>query len=310
MKTYFIFIPALFLIACSPEKESAELVHRQTTEQQLRNLSQQLTNAETGDDLSTVIRHYNTSAISMPEYQLTLTGVDEIKMYYTEIFKRQRVKSFKRVADEFIHMNNTVVEIGTFKKEFENSTTDSLITLNGKYWNVWQAEQDSVFKLRGEGYGYFNPIAHPEQFVLTIANEQPNESDILSKKEIPFELKAYNALMEKGVRTRDGILRADFFTDDGRYYPFADSTVSGMENIKPYLIEYSSRGTVTIDSIMCYTYDFAYSDSSILEYAMFKVKWSRPDLSGRTEGKGIRIWKRQSDNSLRLFRQIGMHNLQ
>jgi hypothetical protein len=41
---------------------------------------------------------------------------------------------------------------------------------------------------------------------------------------------------------------------------------------------------------------------------MFKVKWSMPDHSGRTEGKGIRIWKRQEDKSLRLYREIGTHN--
>ena len=114
--------------------------------------------------------------------------------------------------------------------------------------------------------------------------------------------------MEKGVRKRDGNLRSEFFMKDGSIYPFADTTVTGMDQIKPYLIAYSSRGTVTIDSIMCYTYDFETLGEYILEYDMFKVKWSVPNFSGRTEGKGIRIWKRQQDKSLRLYREIGTHN--
>ena len=59
---------------------------------------------------------------------------------------------------------------------------------------------------------------------------------------------------------------------------------------------------------MCYTYEFETRGEYILEYDMFKVKWSVPNYSGRTEGKGIRIWKRQEDKSLRLYREIGTHN--
>ncbi len=69
------------------------------------------------------------------------------------------------------------------------------------------------------------------------------------------------------------------------FYPFADTTVTGMDQIKPYLIEYSSRGTVTIDSIMCYTYDFETLGEYILEYDMFKVKWSVPNYLRKNRGK-------------------------
>jgi hypothetical protein len=114
--------------------------------------------------------------------------------------------------------------------------------------------------------------------------------------------------MEKGVRIRDGVLRSEFFTEDARFMPFADSTKTGIEQLKPYLIAYSTRGNVTIDSIACYTYHHEDFNDFILEYAMFKVKWRVPDVSGMTEGKGIRIWKRQKDKSLKLYREIGTHD--
>ena len=114
--------------------------------------------------------------------------------------------------------------------------------------------------------------------------------------------------MEKGVRNRDGNLRSEFFAPDGRFYPYADTAIVGLARIKSHLLEYNSRGNVSIDSIMCYTFDFSYFENYVLEYDMFKVKWSVPNFSGRTEGKGIRIWKRLPDGSLRLFREIGTHN--
>ena len=244
----------------------------------------------------------------MPEYQLTLRGRDEINSFYREIFNRQKIVTFKRKTKEFIHMDSTVVEIGTFEKEYTDSKTDSLLSLEGKYWIVWERQPDGNFRLKGEAFGFFHPVEHPEALVVPMNKRQPDESAILLQRDMPFELKAYNALMEKGVRKRDGNLRSQFFTTDGSVYPFADTTVTGIDQIKPYLIAYSSRGTVTIDSIMCYTYDFETLGEYVLEYDMFKVKWSVPNFSGRTEGKGIRIWKRQQDNSLRLYREIGTHN--
>jgi len=310
MKVYSIFILGLVLLStsCSSEKEKDQVRLRQIIEQQLRNLTRQITEAEAADDLASFLQHYDEHVISMPEYQRTLDGCAEIEIFYREILKRQNIKLFQRQAHQFIHLDKTIVEIGTFRKEYTDSKTDSVVTLRGKYWNVWATQADGNFKLRGEAFGYFHPVEHPEALTVPGNKKQPNESDILLQKEIPFELKAYNALMEKGVRKRDGNLRSEFFTEDASVYPFADATVTGIDKIKPYLIAYSSRGAVTIDSIMCYTYAFENSGDYILEYDMFKVKWSVANFSGRTEGKGIRIWERQDDKSLRLYREIGTHN--
>lgn len=307
MKVCLTFILSLALLstACS-KKEPDPGRSREANEQQLRRLSQQITEAEVADDLPSFIQTYSQQAISMPEYQLTLSGRAEIESYYREIFKRQNIKTYQRQVQEFIHLGKTIVEIGTFIKEYTRSENDSLITLSGQYWNVWAAA-DGNFKLKGEAFGYFHPVAHPETLIVT-NHPQPDEADVPIKNEIPFELKAYNALMEKGVRNRDAMLRSGFFMEAGSFKPFADTTVTGMDQIKPFLKAYSSRGTVTINSIICYTYDFEYDGDYLLEYDMFKVAWSRPDVSGRTEGKGIRIWKRQADHSLRLYREIGTHN--
>jgi len=283
-------------------------MQHEIVEERLQDLTQKLTNLETTDSLDSFLQFYDEHAIVMPEYQLTLHGQEEINSFYREIFNRQNIVAFQRQAHEFIHMDNTIVEIGVFSKEFTAPKSDTLISLLGKYWMVWQNQSDGNFKLKGESFGFFHSVEHPESLIVPMSKTQPDESDLILERDTPFELKAYNALMEKGVRTRDGNLRSQFFTKDGSIYPFADTTVTGMDRIKPYLIAYSSRGTITIDSIMCYTYEFETRGEYILEYDMFKVKWSVPNYSGRTEGKGIRIWKRQEDKSLRLYREIGTHN--
>jgi ketosteroid isomerase-like protein len=300
-----IYALLFLLISCAKEK-SSDPVRSDNIRQRLQTLSEIRTAAEKKDDLKNYLSYYNENAISMPEYQMILQGSNQIETFYETIFQRQNIKTLQRKVDEIIDLGKTIIEIGTFKKEYTHPENDTLITQNGKYWNVWDVKPDGSLKLKGEAFGFFHPVKYPE--MLVVKNTPPEVSDISLNEETPFELKAYNALMEKGVRNRDGVLRSEIFTTDGSFMPFADSTVTGMAKIKPYLIAYSSYGKVTIDSISCYTYHSEYFDDHVLEYAKFRVKWTVPGFSGRTQGKGIRIWKRQEDGSLKLHREIGTHN--
>ena len=290
--------------SCGTKKQSQENINTKT-EQAIRLLTRELDDAESKPALSECVARYTELAILMPEYQVTLTGRNEIENYYREIFKKQHIKTINRNPREFIHLRNSIIVIGTFKREYGTHNNDSLITLNGKYWQVWTQGTDT-YRIKGEAFGYFHPVDHPESLIISENQRQPDESEI--QIEVPFELKAYNALMEKGVRQRNAPLRIAFFTEDGIFYPFADSAVVGLAQLKPYLTAYSSGGTVTIESVSCYTLSFEDLGDHILEYAMFKVEWSHANGSGKTEGKGIRIWRRQSNGSLKLFREIGTHN--
>lgn len=264
--------------------------------------SKAFTLAEQEGDLPLFLSIYKADAISMPEYQPTLTGISEISAYYKEIFSRQKAKTIQRNIEEVIKLGDTYVEIGTFKKTY----TDAAINLSGKYYNVWGILPSGTPKLKGECYGYFSPQAKPDVFVVKMDGQQPATAFSIDKQ-VPLDLKAYNALIADGVRRRDGAGRAEIFTDDARVMPHADSTRAGMARIKPYLIAYNS-GKVTIDSITVATYHQEGFGKYILEYTKFSVDFTLPQSKGHMSGKGIRIWIRQPDHSLRLFREIGTHN--
>ncbi len=303
----FLILIATAFCACNDAKETATV--NTDFKEALQQLTDAMTDAEKNDSLEQYLSFYSNNTISMPEYQLTLTGMEELKPYYSEIFRRQKINSLQKKSTEFISMDSTIVESGIFQKEYSAAgEADTLIKQNGKYWHIWKMESDGSYKLKGEANGFFHQVENPEFLVVDIHKPQPDEKELLNQRDIPFELKAYNALIEKGVRNRDGKLRAGIYTNDGSFMPFAEQTVSGMKNITTYLQEYSSRGNVIIDSIQCYTYYYEYHGDFILEYPFFKVKWTSNGFSGKTEGKGIRIWKRQPDHSLRLYREIGTHN--
>ncbi len=252
---------------------------------------------------------FDKDAICMPEFQPTMKGTEAIKEYYVEILNRRQTTSFSKTILETIRLKNNIVEIGTYNTTYQNIDRKQT-TLNGKYLNIWIVQSNGDLKLKAESFGYLQNIDNPTFQLVKISKkhssynfpQQPNENNDLA-----FQLKALNALMEKSVQTRDGNLRAEFFTDDGVFMPFADSAKVGMKNIRTHLIAYNNY-PVKIDTISIYNEYFEDCGNFIIEYPRFYVKWHTSDNSGVGSGKGIRIWKREKNCSLRLYREIGIHD--
>ena len=308
-KSSFVLASALVvLMACSIAKSknsgrNPDYLHRQV---QMNSLLR--TDAEKGDDLKRFLSFYNDSAISMPEYQPRLKGKKEIENFYKEIFERQHVKSFEKKIVEIITLDSTIVEIGTFTKKYVTPPVDTTIIQDGKYWNIWAINTDGNLILEGEAFGFYTPVKDISSLIVRVPGKQANEFRGASSRTVPFELRAYNALNEKYVHVRDGATRSEFYTSDAVIFPFADSTVSGIDKIRPYLTAYTSGGGIILDSVAVFTDRYKKLTDGYLEYFGFQVKWRTPGATGRTEGKGIRIWRRQADGALKMYREIGTHD--
>lgn len=308
VKNMLFSIACILFLACTHQAGNRD-PGKEDVHHYLQQLSASITIAEINDDLIGFMALYDVQAISMPEYQPTLIGIDQLQAFYKELFHRQNIRIFKRTPDEFIDLDSIVIELGNFRKEFTMPHNDSLITQQGKYGFVWKRSPDGKFKITAETSGFFHPIENPE--TLVVRKLIPEKPVAYREEKIPLELRAYNALMENYVaRSGSGALRSEFFTDDGKFFPFAHPTLSGISEIKPYLIKYDTHGPgFKFDSISVWTFHYENHNDYLLEYSKFFVRWSTPDATGGTSGKGIRIWKRQRDHSLKLFREIGTHNL-
>jgi ketosteroid isomerase-like protein len=262
------------------------------------------------ENIDKLVTFYTADAVCMPDYQSSMKGVGAIKEYYQQIFGRMQVTSFSKKTMETISIRNNVIEIGTFSLSYSGETTNPAVTLNGKYFNIWTLQQNGLLKLKAESYGYFHAVENPKILVAkTTSTSDENSAKPKTKatSNLHFELDALNTLMEKSVRTRDGNLRADFFTHDAIFMPFADSMKTGMVKIRNHLLEYNS-GNVIIDSISIYNTYVEDLGSFVIEYPRFYVKWRYAENSGTGQGKGIRLWKRGADCSLKLYREIGLHD--
>jgi ketosteroid isomerase-like protein len=275
---------------------------------QLEGMNAKLKSVWIEKDIQRLMTHYAPHAISMPEYQATLEGAEAIRLYYTEMFNRYPTFTFDKKQQEVFVMEQHVAEIGTFTLTYGQKNAVSKVE-TGKYFNIWAILPDNSLKIEAESFGYFRHVTNPLDF--TIENTSAGQRLIWQAsdktKSIKLELAALNALMEKAVRNRDGSLRSDFFTTDAVFMPFADSSKVGIKNISEHLIQYNS-GNVSIDSIAIYNTHYTVDDGYVIEYPRFYVEWHLPEMKGSGTGKGIRIWRREPDCSLRLFREIGLHD--
>jgi ketosteroid isomerase-like protein len=271
--------------------------------------NKQITEAFIDNKMEKIMIHFDKDAICMPEFQSTMKGKDAIKEYYAEILKRRQTTFFNKTILETIQLKNNIVEIGTFTTDYQNIEGQKT-TLKGKYLNIWILQPNGDLKLKAESFGYLHSIENPSAHLVKISKEHSTykfPEQLKTTSHLAFQLKALNTLMEKSVQTRDGNLRANFFTNDAIFMPFADSSKVGIKSIREHLIAYNSY-PVTIDTISIYNEYFEDCDNFVIEYPRFYVKWYTSDNSGIGSGKGIRIWKREKNCSLKLYREIGIHD--
>ncbi len=291
---YLLLLTGLYF-SCTRQQPSEPKQDPIDLKTQVSHLNIRLEEATKTSNLSAVIDLYEDDAVLMAEYHPVIKGKKSIEAYYAGLFEKQSVTDNQYVTTEIFDFDSTILEMGTFTK-----TLSSQQPLQGKYWHVWGKSGDGKLFLKAESFGFFHPVDNPSAWVVAGLAKEPKSI------RTTIELDAYNALMENIVRDRDTETIIGLFSKDAAYYPFADTTKAGRSVLHQHYTDYH-RPPVNIDSIEVWSYDYINVADGIIELSQFYVEWSVPNLSGHTQGTGMRYWKRQSDLSLRLHRMIGLH---
>lgn len=303
-RTVITIVTILSLFSCSRKQKSTGEV--KTSELSLKvkieTLNNALIAAAMARDFTKAEHLYSENIILLAEYMPIVESKAGIQKYFTEIFKRQNLKIFEKETSEIFDFGETIIEIGVFKKSFENTKNQT-----GQYWNIWKLQEDGTLLLSAETYGLFFPLENPSTLVVdSIPGTVWNSLQVRKGVKIPLEFDAYSALMENIVRDRDTEKILELYTEDGSYTPFVDTTKAGKENLTKHFYAYH-KNPVVIDSIESSTYDFILVPNGVIRFTQFYVEWTVPGFSGKNQGSGIQYWKRQENNALRLHRQIGHH---
>lgn len=252
---------------------------------------------------------YADSVRLMPAFQPTMHGKENAGKYYNAWLHRFKIQSCSRQTLEIINIGGRVIETGTFRTIVRPGSSQADQTLAGKYIAIWLKVAGNIF-LFTEAWNYDSYYGEFHQqlkfdevsaVVVAFGTQAPVDDPI------SFELAALNQFHGITVSAGDASRWSQFFADDAilmaNYFP----SLNGRHAIDEY-IRMHVKELPVFEKLDIRNDRIDVIGEFIIEYASHVANWRAGEFSGVSTGKNLRIWKRQPDCSLKMFRQIAMYD--
>lgn len=257
----------------------------------------------------TLLVYYAENIRLMPEFQKTVMGKSNALSYHKAFSARFDIQEYSRDEIEILDLGSRVVELGMFTMKMTLKSTGKEHEVKGKYQNIWEKLENGKLSLITEAWNYNHQLEIEEQLRF---EEAPTVNTALQahvpvNSHISFELAALNRLMEVTITQHDAKIWSQFYTDDGMFIYSRHPIYEGRKALDEFLEKHVSEMPVfekldirndRIDDLGQY----------VIEYASHIANWRSGEYSGINTGKDIRIWRREKEGSLKIFRAMGMYD--
>jgi len=113
--------------------------------------------------------------------------------------------------------------------------------------------------------------------------------------------------MEVTITLHDPKIWAQFYADDGILFPNHRPFLDGRKAIDTHF-EMHVKEIPVFEKLDIRNDRIDNLGEYVIEYASHIAVWRGGDYSGVGLGKDLRIWRREKDGSLKIFRHIGMYD--
>ena len=296
--------PASQSIAAPPQ---AALEAPASTRAKVAAAHERLRSAVLSNDVDARVRLYRSDARSMPEYQPALYRTAQIAAYHAGMRDRLTMTRFDPVTSEMFDFGAAVLEFGTFTAAWKAGGKAE--ERSGKYANLWAVEPDGRLLLKADVWGYFENLPDAKLFFVPMAEAASPPLPAPTDPKLAETLAQLDQADARAVRTRDLEAKLSLLAEDAIIMPFADTPKRGMAEIRPYLADYTARGTgITFDDVRVWNAGFEEFGDYVVVFSKFHVDWRFPGNKGITKGGGLHLLRRESDGALKRIRQIGTHD--
>ncbi len=245
----------------------------------------------------------------MPEFSMSvITQANSVK-YYEAFHKRFDITSFSRTESETLDMNRYVAEWGTFTMKLTAKNTSKNYDLPGKYMDLWVKDASGKLSLVCQAWNYSRAVDFADQLKF---NEVPVVNIALSAHStiadrISFELAGLNELMESTIIQHDAHQWKMFYDNDGNFLYSNSPVYQGREALDKFIDEHVT-GLPIFEKLDIRNDKIIDLGTYVIEYASHTAFVRGENWSGTGTGKDLRIWRRGTDCSLRIFRHIAMYD--
>ncbi|HTJ50255.1 MAG TPA: nuclear transport factor 2 family protein [Cyclobacteriaceae bacterium] len=253
--------------------------------------------------------YYDKNIRLMTEFQRTVIGSPNVVQYHKAFLSRFTISAYTREQTEILDLGLMVVEQGMFVMKMISKKTNKEHTVNGKYQNIWEKNSNGKMLLITEGWNYNQPLDLQDQLrfdevpVVDVAL-QPH---LPINNNIRFELAALNRMMEVTITQHDAKIWSFFYTDSCILFTQRHDPYVGRKAIDEYL-EMHVKELPVFEKLDIRNDRIDDLGNYVIEYASHIASWRSGEYSGIGLGKDLRIWRRERDGSLKIFRHIGMYD--
>ena len=244
----------------------------------------------------------------MPEFQKTVMSKRNALSYHNAFLARFEVKAYQRKNWEIVDLGTMVMETGKMTMTIKSGNNGNEYTINGKYLNIWEKKDDQLL-LVTEAWNYDHSLEMEEQFRFPEVPVQDValQAHLPVNSNISFELAALNKLMETAVTQHDQSTWLQFYSQDAMFCYSRHPVYKGKIAIGAFLGEHVKELPV-FEKLDIRNDQIYQLDTYVIEYASHIANWRNGASSGVGLGKDLRIWRREKDGSLKIFRHIGMYD--
>ncbi|SHJ71207.1 Ketosteroid isomerase homolog [Reichenbachiella agariperforans] len=260
------------------------------------------------EDIDALLKASSEEVRLMPEFQRTVLGKKNSSDYYQAFFDKFDIQSYQREVIEVLSIDNVLIELGYFNLKMTDPQLRQF-ELAGKYQDVWQRASNGEMKLISQAWNYNHAVDFADQLrfedvpavIMAYQPHLPVNSDIT------LELAALNLLMVETIPQKDAKLWAQFFTEDGMFIYSNNPIYEGKEELDTYLDQHVNELPV-FEKLQNRTDKIIELNGYVLEYGSHIAVWRMNEYSGVNTGKTLKIWRRQNNGALKIFRQMAMYD--
>jgi ketosteroid isomerase-like protein len=259
-------------------------------------------------DVASVLPRFAGDLRLMPEFQRTVLGTANAQAYWRAFAGRFAVAGYTRDVMEIIDLGQRLVEWGRFRQQLVSKAGGKEYELIGKYLDIWEKRDDQLVLITSAwNYDHQVDFADLLRFPEVPAVHVAFQPRAAVATQAGVDVAALGLLIERTVTSHDAPLFTMLYADDAVLLHNYHAALIGRQEIATFTAEHFKQLSVfeKLDIRNDRVDDLG---DHVIEYGSHVASWRNGQWSGVNPGKNIRIWRRQADGALRIFRAIAMYD--
>lgn len=306
-KSLFKIVSSVFLFLGFAMNVISQTLENVVDEAFFRAKNEAHTKAFQSEDVSSLLEGVAVNIRLMPEFQATIISNSNAEAYYQAFFDRFDVSGCERHSFEVTDIGKYVVELGDFNMDVLDD--EKAFTLRSRYMCIWEKQGGGLVKtIEAWNYSHATDLQDRLRFPEVPSIIPAFAAHVPISDNISFELQALNVLMSNIIIRHDHEVWSQFFSDDAMFVYTANPIYQGRQQLDAFIKKHAVEEIGVFEHLDIRNDTILESGTYVIELASHIANFRSGHYSGINTGKDLRIWRREENGTLKIFRQIAMYD--